>query len=106
MMIISSLYRKSLAFSFELAKESEKKVEKIKNALKPAWGNIKNEKEKQKIIEKTKIFFDDFIKNMNDDFNTPIVLREIFIFTKYINSLKDIGVSKDLVSIAQNKLMF
>lgn len=106
MMIISSHYRNSLAFSFELAEESSRKIERIKNALKPSWGNILDDALKTEIEKKSQNFVANFVANMNDDFNTPLVLKEIFSFSKYINSLKTKEIANKYVLLAQEKLKF
>ncbi len=106
MMLISSHYRKPLAFSFDLAKEANTKVDKVKNALKLAWGDNKDELIRIKIIARTNEFEDEFHKSLNDDFNTPSFVKALFSFTKYINQLKENEYHQNLVNIAQKKLAY
>lgn len=106
MLVISSLYRNPLSFNFSLVDESEKKLNRILSSLKLSTGILYEESIKKEIETETANFYSNFIKSMNDDFNTPIALSHVFNFVRLINQWRDKGIVSDLLSIAQEKLIF
>jgi len=77
---ISNHYRTPINFSYEILEQSKNALERINNFV----THLKNSKYKDDLvlIEKTK---EDFLKAMNDDFNTPQAFAGIFDFMKEIN---------------------
>ncbi|MBK8442839.1 MAG: cysteine--tRNA ligase [Sphingobacteriales bacterium] len=104
MMLISSHYRSPLAFNFDLAEESLRKVQKITSALKGAWGNNSDDYLAKEAESTAANFVLEFHNSMNDDFNTPIFLSHLFSITKYVNQLRDKGASDEILSIVQKEI--
>jgi cysteinyl-tRNA synthetase len=81
-MFISAHYREPLDFSersLEQAKSSLSRLQEFYNNAKQSKNNID-----EKLIKKTK---QNFIKAMDDDFNTPKALAELFKFIRKANIL-------------------
>ena len=76
----SNHYRTPINFSFESLEQSRNALERINNFV----LNLKNSKRKDDsdLIKRTK---EDFIKAMNDDFNTPVAFSIIFNFINEVN---------------------
>ncbi len=74
---ISAHYRSPIDYSEELLEQSKNSLERLNDFVR----NVKdsNEKDNIKLIEKTK---KEFLKNMDDDFDTPKALAVIFDFVK------------------------
>lgn len=104
MMLISSHYRSPLAFNFDLAEESLRKIEKITSALKSAWGTNSDKTLIEEATTTAANFVKEFHNSMNDDFNTPIFLSHLFSITKYVNQLRDKGASNEVLAIAQEEI--
>lgn len=77
---ISAHYRSPIDFSEELLGQTKHSLERINDFIK----KIKNseEKDNQKLIDKTK---KEFLRYMDDDFDTPKALATIFDFIKEVN---------------------
>ena len=81
-MFISSHYREPLDFSNEVIKQAESSLSRIQefyNKAKESKKNIDG-----KLIKKTK---ENFLKYMDDDFNTPKALAELYMFLREANKL-------------------
>ena len=76
----SNHYRTPINFSFESLEQSRNALERINNFV----LNLKNSRGKDDLdlIKRTK---EDFIKAMNDDFNTPVAFSIIFNFINEVN---------------------
>ena len=76
----SNHYRTPINFSFESLEQSRNALERINNFV----LNLKNSRGKDdlNLIKRTK---EDFIKAMNDDFNTPVAFSIIFNFINEVN---------------------
>lgn len=77
---ISNHYRTPINFSYEILEQSKNALERLNDFV----TGLKDSKNKDDLalIEKTK---EDFLKAMNDDFNTPQAFAVIFDFMKEIN---------------------
>ena len=77
---VSQHYRTSINFSYDILEQSKNALERLNDFIMKLKGS--KEKDDLKLIKKTK---DDFLKTMNDDFDTPKALRVIFDFVKVVN---------------------
>ena len=81
-MFVSSHYREPLDFSNEIIKQAESSLSRLQefyNKAKESKKNIDG-----KLIKKTK---ENFLKYMDDDFNTPKALAELYMFLREANKL-------------------
>ena len=98
--LVSGQYRQPLDYNDRALKQATQSVERIKNAADTIRGRIsilertgsrvsKADKELAKAIKKAK---EGFEREMDDDFNTPGALAEIFTLVREINThTKDVG---------------
>lgn len=84
MFYISTHYRSPIDFNENNLKQAKSNLDKIKNFL----INVEHQNGKKDISSLIKKLKKDFIKNMDDDFNTPKALASIFTFINKINKLK------------------
>ncbi|MHA1907025.1 MAG: cysteine--tRNA ligase [Candidatus Thorarchaeota archaeon] len=98
--LVSGHYRQPMDYNAAALKQAIQSVERIKNAVDTVRGRIlilersggrtsdADAKMKEAIVK----LREDFEKEMDDDFNTPGALAEIFTFVKSINTLTpDVG---------------
>ncbi len=98
--LVSGQYRQPLDYNDKALKQATQSVDRIKNAADTIRGRIsilektgsresKADKELAKAIRKAR---EGFEREMDDDFNTPGALAEIFTLVREINTLtKDVG---------------
>ena len=105
-LILNSAYRNPILFDNETLAQAEKAVERLKGSLKPAnpKTEIKDEEIVKKFNEKIASVKEDFIANMDDDFNSAGALGCIFELVREINSMRDQGASQAQLDPAQNQI--
>lgn len=81
-MFVSSHYREPLEFSNEVIKQAESSLARLQEFYDKAKDSNKNIDEK--LIKKTK---ENFLKYMDDDFNTPKAVAELYTFVREANKL-------------------
>ncbi len=105
-LILNSAYRNPIIFSEETLSQAEKAVDRMKGSLKPA--NPKTEIKDAGILEKfnAKIAAvkEEFVTNMDDDFNSAGALGSIFELVREINTMRDAGASQEQLDPAQNQI--
>ena len=84
MFFISTHYRSQIDFNEKNLRQAKANLDKINNFL----INIKNSNGKKDISKLIKNLEKDFIKHIDDDFNTPKALASIFTFMNKVNKLK------------------
>ena len=92
--LISGHYRQPLDYNDQALKQATQSMERLRNALDTIRGRISILKKKsiepseadEKLSEAIKKVLDSFEKEMDDDFNTPGALAEIFNFVRSINT--------------------
>ena len=105
-LILNSAYRNPIIFSEETLSQAEKAVERMKGSLKPAnpKTEVKDEDTLAKFNAKIASVKEDFITNMDDDFNSAGALGCIFELAREINSMRDQGASQAQLDPAQNQI--
>ncbi len=78
-------YRSTLDFTSEALVAAEKGYERLMEAMK-ALNNLKSSGESSQNVKE---IIDGFYASMNDDFNAPILVANLFEAVKYINSVND-----------------
>jgi len=94
MFLISGHYRQPLDYNPDALKQATQSVERLRNALDTIRGRVlileKGSMEitvaDKKLSEATKKLREGFEREMNDDFNTPGALAELFTFAKTLNT--------------------
>ena len=105
-LILNSAYRNPILFDNETLAQAEKAIERLKGSLKPAnpKTEIKDEEVLKKFSEKIASVKEDFIANMDDDFNSAGALGCIFELVREINSMRDQGASQAQLDPAQDQI--
>src|SRR3989344_1419431 len=88
--LLSGHYRQPLEFSEKLLNQSAAAMQRIKEFLNKITLSEKEDKYENPITESINKTKDDFKIAMNDDFNTPRAIAEIFGLIRGINSLRGI----------------
>ena len=90
--ILSAHYRSPLNFSEEQLHQAERSLQRLGNAifnvkhlLKKDKFRKSKDKDDESILEKRRESEQKFIEAMNDDFNTPVALSQLFGFARKIN---------------------
>ncbi|MFW9805890.1 MAG: cysteine--tRNA ligase [Candidatus Thorarchaeota archaeon] len=98
--LVTGQYRQPLDYNDKAVKQAIQTLERIKNAADVLRGRIsilekigsRESEADKKLAESTKKVREGFDREMDDDFNTPGALAEIFTFVREINTLtKDVG---------------
>ncbi|MHA2379111.1 MAG: cysteine--tRNA ligase [Candidatus Thorarchaeota archaeon] len=98
--LVSGQYRQPLDYNDKALKQATQSVERIKNAADTVRGRIsilertgsRESETDKKLAEAIKKAREGFEKEMDDDFNTPGALAEIFTLVREINThTKDVG---------------
>ena len=105
MMVLNSSYHNPLTFSDEIIAQSEKALERMRLALRPATdGGV----DAGDVVENLRTQMDDtrkgFEESMDDDFNTAGALGYLFELVRAINHAKDAGVKPEIITDGQNLL--
>ena len=95
MFFISTHYRSPINFDEKNLEQAKSNLEKINNFLIQTKNSIKNIKDNPKIEKLTERLKQNFINNMDDDFNTPKVLASLFIFINNVNKILVDGLSEN-----------
>ena len=105
MFFISTHYRSSINFDEKNLEQAKANLDKINNFLIQSKNSVKNINDNKKITEVVNKLKKDFIKNMDDDFNTPKVLASLFIFINKVNKILIEGISKNDFNKINNFLL-
>ena len=98
--LVTAHYRQPLDYNDKALKQAIQSLERIKNATDTITGRIsilerigsRESEADKKLAEASKKVREAFENEMNDDFNTPGALAEIYSFVREINTLtKDVG---------------
>lgn len=98
--LVTAHYRQPLDYNDKALKQAIQSLERIKNATDTITGRIsilerigsRESEIDKKLAEASKKVRESFENEMNDDFNTPGALAEIYSFVREINTLtKDVG---------------
>ncbi len=104
--VLNSSYRNPLTYSDEIIDQSEKGVERLRDALKPALPNSNgiSEEARQTLLnltEKTRLEFEN---SMDDDFNSAGALGHLFTLVKSINQSRSEGATQEQLQPALDML--
>ncbi|NCO23790.1 MAG: cysteine--tRNA ligase [Candidatus Infernicultor aquiphilus] len=113
--ILSAHYRSPLNFSEEQLQQAQNSLQRLNNIIYNVKHLLKQDKFKkfkdkddELILEKRKEGEQQFIKAMDDDFNTPVALSRLFGFAKDVNiylnspSLKNKIILEEIIKFYQD----
>lgn len=109
--ILSAHYRNPINFSRELMKQSKKGLERLYNGKKNLeYLLTKTEEKDLKLEEKEMLKYvdshiDNFLEDMEDDFNTADAISSLFDIVKYSNSNFNEKTSKLMIQYTYDNLM-
>jgi len=100
-------YRSTLDFTSEALSAAEKGYYRLLNTINEIENLPTNEDSSESVFKIVKSFYD----AMNDDFNTPVLVANLFEAVKYINSVKkgDVTISssdRELLKIEMSTFLF
>lgn len=104
MLIFSGHYRKPVTFSDETLNSAERSLARLRSGLRPSTGSVTTGDDADALRTATEEARADFIKAMDDDFNTSSALASIFELVRAINSARSAGVSGPFYDAAQRTL--
>jgi cysteinyl-tRNA synthetase len=106
MMILNSSYRSPLTFNEEVIGQSERALERLRAAMRPAISNEGESLEGAATELKAQMQSarTGFLEAMDDDFNTAGALGHIFELVRAINTGRDEGLDANRLAEAQDML--
>jgi cysteinyl-tRNA synthetase len=105
MMVLNASYRAPLTFTDEVIEQAERGLERLRGALRPAEPSSDADPEvRQDLLQRAEETRQSFIKAMDDDFNTPSALAQLFELVRSINMARDSGVDDGALGEAQEVL--
>jgi cysteinyl-tRNA synthetase len=105
MMILNGHYRAPLVYTDEVLEQAGKGFERLKGALRPVSPSPRPDPSIAiELRQKALGLRPAFERAMDDDFNTPTAMGEIFELVRVINQARDAGVDEDELQQAQNEV--
>lgn len=104
MMILNSSYRSPLTFSAETINQSERALERLRSALRPALPESQGTAP-EALSQQMAATRQGFLETMDDDFNTAGALGQLFDLVRTINQARDAGAGDQALSPAQDLLV-
>jgi cysteinyl-tRNA synthetase len=105
MVILNSGYRSPLTFTDEVVGQAERALERLRGALKPAVPGENPAPEAEALLaDQVAATQAGFLAGMDDDFNTPAALGQLFDLVRGINQARDAGAGAAALGSAQNVL--
>jgi len=104
--VLNSSYRSPLTFTEEVLQQSQKALERLQSAFKPASptaGGV-SPADLETLEKQTGATFDHFIASMDDDFNSAGALGGMFDLVRVINQTRSLGATQTQLEPAQRKL--
>ncbi len=105
LLILSSHYRKPLAFNTTVIEDNERALARLRSALRPAAGQLASGPEADALAAATERARAGFVESMDDDFNTAGALGYLFELVTAINRARDAGVGGEPFAAAQAALL-
>lgn len=106
LIILNASYRSPLTFNEEVVQQSERAMERLRSALRPAIPSVDvSPQVEASLMEKTLEVQEGFEAAMDDDFNTSGALAHLFNLVRTINQARDAGVGEEALGKAQSTLI-
>ncbi len=104
LIVLGSYYRSPLTYNVEVAGDTVRKLERLRNALLPATGDITSGPAVDILAAAVAETHARFIATMDDDFNTAGALAALFDLVRAINTARDAGIAGPPFTEAQAAL--
>jgi cysteinyl-tRNA synthetase len=104
LLIVSSHYRKPLAFNATVIEDNERALARLRSALRPGAGRADSGPEADTLAAAAAQAHAGFVESMDDDFNTAGALGYLFELVTAINRARDAGVGGQPFAAAQDTL--
>jgi cysteinyl-tRNA synthetase len=105
LLILSSHYRKPLAFNATVIEDNARALARLRSALRPAAGQASSGPEADTLAVAAAQARAGFVESMDDDFNTAGALGYLFELVTAINRARDAGVGGEPFAAAQATLL-
>ncbi len=94
-LVLNSHYRSPLTFNSEVVSQASSALERLRSALRPASSAAAGVQEaEEELATKVQGALQGFEQAMEDDFNTPRALGNLFELARAINQARDAGASE------------
>ncbi len=106
LMVLNSGYRAPLTFNDEVIEQTERALERLKSALRPALPGAAgiSAEAVQALEEAARAARAGFEEAMDDDFNTAGALSHLFELVRAINTARTEGATDEQLAVGQNVL--
>lgn len=105
MIVLNANYRSPLTFNEEVVEQAANGLERLRGALRPARESAgADENVGTRLRERAQEAQEEFVAAMDEDFNTPGALSQLFELVRAINQARDEGVEEGDLSAAQSVL--
>jgi cysteinyl-tRNA synthetase len=104
LLIVSSHYRKPLAFNATVVADNERALARLRSALRPARGTVEAGPDVQALQDSTALARQAFEHAMDDDFNSAGALAALFDLVTEINRAREAGLAATPLATAQDTL--
>jgi cysteinyl-tRNA synthetase len=104
LLVLNSHYRNPLTFSEDVIRQAEGGLERLRGGLKPAEAGQSEPQAEAELTAKLEAVQDGFKAAMDDDFNSPAALGQLFELVRAINQGRDAGLSQSSLQPAQQVL--
>jgi len=104
MLVLNGTYRAPLVFNEETLDAAQKGLERLASGLRPASGAGSGTDVVTRVEEQAKQTESDFIRAMDDDFNTAGAITALYDLVRVLNTAKDADASPSQIENAQQKL--
>ncbi len=104
LLIVSSHYRKPLAFNATVIEDNARALARLRSALRPATGRADSGPEAETLAAAAAQARAGFVESMDDDFNTAGALGYLFELVTAINRARDAGAGGQPFAAAQDTL--
>lgn len=92
LIVLNSHYRSPLTYNDDIVAETERKLERLRSALRPASGETISGEAVVELLEAATTARDTFTSAMDNDFNSCGALAALFDLVRAINTARDAGV--------------
>lgn len=105
LIVLNASYRAPITYNEEVVRQAEAALERLRGALRPASPAARPpEAAEEALAGKVVEIRRGFEEAMDDDFNTPAALGQLFDLVRAINQARDAGVSQEALGAAQDVL--
>ncbi len=104
LMILNSSYRSPLTFNNEVIAQTERALERLRSALRPAAAQ-ENDRPMPELQQSIETARQGFRESMDDDFNSAGAMGYLFDLVRAINQARDAGAGPGILGPAQQTLL-